>query len=151
VVLVDPPPFGYLESLAARGGESPWSAGYLHPAWGPAELDLARRVHAAEWDMGETLPRVFRALRSVEAAAGDSLVALLEGSGRHPRSAEQSARSVRVLVELGLLAWAQDGGERGLRVVSSERTDLERSAAYRAYRSRHEEGERFLSSQEAVR
>lgn len=144
VVLVDPPPFPSLEALAGRG------EGYLHLAWGEAELDLAGRVHDAEWALRPALAASFRALREACAEGGGLgaalLVELLAGSARHPRTPEQAARPARVLSELGLVRWEGRGASRALVVVSSEGTDLERSGAFRAYRARHEEGRRFLSS-----
>ena len=43
VVIVDPAPFRHLESAASAG------QGFLHLAWGEAEVELALRVHAEEW------------------------------------------------------------------------------------------------------
>ena len=67
--------------------------------------------------------------------------------GPHPRSAEQAARCTRILLELELLSGSVDGSARSLRAVSSEGTELERSAAFRAYRARHEEGKQYLERQ----
>ena len=39
---------------------------------------------------------------------------------------------------------APDGGAGTVGVVSSEGTELERSAAYRAYSARYQEGHRYL-------
>ncbi len=141
VVLVDPPPFAHLEDLVLGGN------GFLHRAWGPESVELALRVHEAEWDPRPGLAEAYRALRAANGSAseGDRLVAILAGSGRFPRTPESAARCVRVLGELGLIR-GPGAGARELRVVSSERTELERSAAYAAYRERHEEGTRFLES-----
>ena len=62
----------------------------------------------------------------------------------HPRGPEAAARCFRVLAELGLVQGAPDGGGGTVGVVSSEGTDLERSAAFRAYSARYQEGQRFL-------
>jgi single-stranded-DNA-specific exonuclease len=146
VVLVDPPPFGELEAMVARG------PGYLHVAWGDAEIEFAHRVHDAEWDLGPALRSTYIALREREGEArGDDVVEALTGDGAHPRTPEVAARCVRVLVELGLAACELDGHDRSLRVVSSQGTELERSSAYVAYRGRHEEGRRFLSSRQRPR
>jgi hypothetical protein len=61
------------------------------------------------------------------------------------------ARGLRVLLELGHLAWIDaqsgngSGASRALGVVSSDVSDLARSQAFVAYRERHEEGRRYLS------
>ncbi len=141
VVLVDPPPFAHLADLVAGGD------GFLHRCWGSEDVELALRVHEIEWDPRPALADVFRMLRAEpgRAAEGDRLMAVLAGSGRYPRSPETAARTVRVLEELALIGRTAPGA-RKLRVVSSERTELERSAAYAAYRDRHEEGTRFLET-----
>lgn len=145
VVLVDPPPEPRLEALAGQG------EGYLHLAWGAPELELALRVHEAEWPLRPALAACFRRLRDADAGDGEAITQellppLLAGSSRHPRSPEQAARPVRVLEELGLVHWQRGGTSRALGVVSSKETDLELSAAFRAFRARYEEGRRFLNS-----
>ena len=145
VVVVDPPPFAELESLAGRG------EGFLHLAWGRPEIELALRVHDSQWPLRPALAAAFRSLRDACAAGGDELggeelrVALSGGEGRH-RSATVAARGARVLAELGLVGWNGSGTTRTLGVVSSEAKDLERSGSFTAYRARHEEGKRFLNS-----
>ena len=64
--------------------------------------------------------------------------------GQQPRGPEAAARCFRVLVELGLVQGELDGGRGTVGVVSSERTDLERSAAFRVYSARHQEGLEYL-------
>jgi hypothetical protein len=54
---------------------------------------------------------------------------------------------VRVLAELELVS--VDAGARTLGVPAAERTELERSAAFRAYHQRYEDGCRWLSAQTA--
>jgi single-stranded-DNA-specific exonuclease len=139
VVLVDPPPFPQLEDLVGNGD------GYLHRCWAEQDLALALRVHDAEWDTRPALGEVFRALRGEDGgvAEGDRLIEILAGLGRFPRAPESAGRCVRVLEELGLITRPSGDGHQ-LRVVSSERTELERSAAYVAFRDRHEEGTQFL-------
>ncbi len=141
VVVVDPPPSARLESLATAGD------GYLHRVDGAAEREFALRVHAEEWPSRAGLAAVYRGLgpgagprRASEARA------LLCGGGRaHPFTPEVAGRSSRVLAELGLLRWDTTAATRTLSVVSSEATDLDRSAAFVAYRGRYEEGRRYLS------
>ncbi|HEX6116351.1 MAG TPA: single-stranded-DNA-specific exonuclease RecJ [Solirubrobacterales bacterium] len=145
VVVVDPPPFAELESLAGRG------EGYLHLAWGGPELELALRVHDSQWPLRPVLAASFRALREATLAAGgelagEDLLVALAGGERRPASARIAARSARVLTDLGLVEWARKRTSRSLGVVSSVARDLERSASFRAYRARHEEGKRFLNN-----
>ena len=141
IVLVDPPPFPYLADLVIQGN------GFLHRSWATEDVDLALRVHDAEWGARQALAEIFRGLSAADgrSAGDDALVTILAGSGRFPRSPESSARCVRVLDELALIA-RPEGHARELRVVSSERTELERSAAFSAFRERHAEGTRYLES-----
>ena len=68
---------------------------------------------------------------------------LLRGDGKTPRPAALAGRVLRVLAELQLVSLDLDG--RALTVPPAERTALERSAAFRAYQQRYEDGQRFLS------
>ena len=146
VMLVDPVPFPHLEAAARQG------SGYLHVAWGEAELEFALLVHDAEWDLRAALGSIFRALREAGGTlAGEALAAALVGGGTHPRTAEQAGRCVRVLAELEIAAWDAGGSDPALGVVSSKQTELESSGAYLAYQARHEEGRRFLSRQRRTR
>jgi single-stranded-DNA-specific exonuclease len=145
-VIVDPPPYPFLEELASAGD------GYLHRVDGRAEVEFALRVYTEEWPSRASLAALFRAVRDHGAGGAaldpQTVRTTLCGQGRrHPFSPEVAARSTRVLVELGLLAW--DGSRRSasLGVVSSEGTDLNRSQAFVAYRDRCEEGRQFLSEQ----
>lgn len=135
VVFVDPPPFDHVEQLAMRGG------GYAHLAWGDAEYRFALAVLDEQLARRDTLISLYRDLRE---QSGSGLLEALRGSGTHPRSAEAAARCFRVLDELGLVHGSPEGGDGTVGVVSSEGTELERSAAYRAYGARHQEGLRFL-------
>ena len=141
IVLVDPPPSAELESLALRG------AGFVHRVWGAAEIELALRVYDAELNPHPGLAEIYRALRDQpdQTAEGNALLAVLGGSGRFPRSPESAARCVRVLSELGVVG-GLTASARVLRVVSSEKTQLESSSAFRAYCERHKESTRFLQS-----
>ena len=142
LVIVDPPPFAHLERLAAAG------SGYLHRLSGDPEREFAVRVHADDWPSRGSLAAIYRALgsRAESGLAADEARALLCGAERsHPLTPEVAARSARVLGELGLIEWDGSGADRALGVVSSSGTDLERSAAFVAYRQRYEEGRRYLS------
>jgi hypothetical protein len=147
VVLIDPPPFERDELLARAGrpGAGPFGAGFLHLAWGASEVELAERCISYEWQPRGAIEQIWRVLgKSGGEATGESLRALLAGPGHHPRPPEVAARCVRVLSELGLCEWRPDGAAPALRVLSSERTELERSRAYAACVARHQEAMRFL-------
>jgi single-stranded-DNA-specific exonuclease len=142
IVLIDPPPFAHLDALVLRG------AGYLHLTWGREELAFAHWAHDAAWESRWAMRSIYRAIRERGGEArGAELIAVLGGEGQHPRTPEDAGRCVRVLAELELAAWEGGDGDRALRVVSSDQTDLERSSAYNSYRARHEEGRTFLSRQ----
>jgi single-stranded-DNA-specific exonuclease len=142
VVFVDPPQFAHVELLAtlptAEGG------GYAHLAWGEAEHRFALAMLDEQLARRPVLIALFKDLREAGAASGAGLLEALRGSGPQPRSPETAARCLRVLAELGLVQGSADGGEGSVGVVSSEQTELERSAAFRAYGARHQEGLRYL-------
>jgi hypothetical protein len=165
VVLVDPPPAERLEELARAARQTAATktaagstaatkfaagtvtAGYLHLAWGSAELALARRCLAAEWELRGPIGEFWRGLREAGGElAGDDLRGLLTGPSRHQRPPEVAARCLAVLCELGLCAWSPADAAPSLRVLSSERTELERSRAYGACVARYQEGDRFLQN-----
>ncbi len=141
VVLVDPPAFAHDEDLATR----PTTAGgYVHLAWGEAEHRFALAMLDEQLAQRAVLIAMFRDLREAGESSGSELLAALRGSGPHPRSAETAARCLRVLGELGLVQGSAAGGDGSVGVVSSEETELERSAAFRAYGARHQEGLKYL-------
>lgn len=142
VVAIDPPPSPAAESLALEGD------GYMHAAWGRAE-DLAEPCWDAEWSLRGALTEIYRGLAATERAEGDAMRRLLTGPGRYGRSPEAAARCARVLAEIGVAEIAGDGGARSIGVVSSKRTDLERSGAWRAFAVTHQEGRRYLQSRRA--
>jgi single-stranded-DNA-specific exonuclease len=140
LVVVDPPPSDALETLANAG-----SGGYLHLAWGPAELELTERLLARDWQLRAVISEIWRALAATGGEAeGRALRAVLAGPSDYERTPEVAARCLAVLDELGLCEWKPDRGGRFLRVLSSESTDLARSRAYAASLARHEEAIRFL-------
>jgi single-stranded-DNA-specific exonuclease len=144
VVLVDPPRG---EADAVRVGlpcaEGP--AGFLHVLWTDAERDFAAQALAEQWATREGVAATYRALRQTGDARGCRLREALSGGGAYPLCPEAAARRFRVLRELGLLQGAPDGGEGVVRVVSSVRTDLQRSAAFRAYSDRLSEDQQYLT------
>jgi single-stranded-DNA-specific exonuclease len=138
VVLVDPPSSLQAEERAAAG------TGYLHRLWTEAELPFALSVLEEQLAARKTVARVFRSLREAGESSGPELRRALAGDGPHPLAPEHAARSFRVLKELGLLSGEPGQGDGVVGVVSSEGTDLERSAAFRAYSDDFAEAQRFL-------
>ena len=141
LVAVDPPArpgaLGLLEhsSLAPRA----------HLAWGAAELRFARRIHQWDFALRDPLTALYRALRGAGEVRGEALEAALRGEGPQPRSAALAGRLVRVLSELDLVVLDREG--QVLRLAEAPaRTALERSAAFRAYHRRLEDGLRYLTS-----
>jgi single-stranded-DNA-specific exonuclease len=137
LVALDPPPLrGLAEAL-------PGPAGALaHLVWTQDDAAFALAVWAAELGLESALREAWPALRQLEPAAGEPLRAALRGQGRYPRSPAACARIVRVLGEVSLLRY--DGDQR-CTLLEVRRTELESSAAFRAYRERHEAIERALA------
>ena len=144
VVAVDPPAE---EALGAAGR---LGAGYLHEAWGPGE-DLAEPCWDAEWSLRGALAELYRALVPLVRVEGAAARELLSGAGRFGRSPESAARCLRILSEIGVIGTETSGDVRCIGVVSSERTELERSGAWRAFAATHQEGRRYLQSRRAKR
>jgi len=143
VVLVDPPPSPELLALASR---SPVEGGYLHRVWGEAEWRFALSAAAAQLAQRPTLIALFRDLREAGEVSGEELREALVGSPPAGRSPETAARCFRILAELGLVQGEPAAGGGVVGVVSSEGTDLEHSASYRAYSARHEEARQYLEA-----
>ncbi|HEV2787147.1 MAG TPA: DHHA1 domain-containing protein, partial [Solirubrobacteraceae bacterium] len=132
VVMLDPP----AGPLRACGRMT-------HLAWGQPELRFAEQIHEREYALRASLSATYRALRAAGGAAGEELEMLLRGDAKAPRPAAGAGRVLRVLAELQLVSLDPDG--RALTLLPAERTALERSAAFRAYQQRYEDGRRFLS------
>jgi single-stranded-DNA-specific exonuclease len=143
VVLVDPPAHAALERLASRSSRE---GVYLHRVWGEAEWRLSLSLLDVQLVQRPTLIGAFRDLREAGDVGGEELRAALLGGGPQPRSAETAARCIRVLSELGLVRGAPEGGDGMVGVVSSDGTDLQRSAAFRAYSARHQEARQYLEA-----
>ncbi|HMJ72692.1 MAG TPA: single-stranded-DNA-specific exonuclease RecJ [Solirubrobacterales bacterium] len=141
VVLVDPPAFAHHEDLATLPTAD---GGYAHLAWGEAEHRFALAMLDEQLARRAVLIAMFRDLREAGESGGSELLTSLRGSGPHPRSAETAAHCLRVLGELGLVQGSTAEGDGIVGVVSSEETELERSAAFRAYGARHQEGLKYL-------
>jgi single-stranded-DNA-specific exonuclease len=151
VVLVDPPTSADDAALVAAG-----ESGYLHELWSEAEHEFALAALDESLASRAAVAAVFRSLRGARAEAGASSQApgeitgsalkdALTGGGAHPLAPEASARAFRVLLELELARGAPNRGSGLVGVLSSEGTELERSATFRAYRERHLEAQRFLA------
>jgi single-stranded-DNA-specific exonuclease len=143
VVLVDPP-WGEADGqrTAFSHGDG---GGYLHVLWTDAEREFAGKVLAERWPAREAVAAAFKALRELGEASGEDLRKALAGAGNYPLCPQACARRFRVLAELGLVQGAPEAGAGVVRVVSSERTDLRRSAAFRAYSERLSEAQRYLA------
>lgn len=150
VVLVDPPPSPTAELRASASRPessdpgSQQSPGFLHSLWSEAEAGFSGSVLDESLASREAVAALFRQLREAGEASGGQLREALRGDGAHRRSPEVAARCFRVLAELGLVSGEPSGGAGAVGVVFSEGTDLERSAAFRAYRADHSEGRPYL-------
>jgi hypothetical protein len=123
----------------------PAGEGWTHLAWGTPELDFALHIHEWDFALRDPLTAVYRALKAVTGTSGEATERLLRGEGPQPRSAPLAGRLVRVLTELGLASFERTG--QGLTPAENpQRTQLERSAAYRAYQQQLEDGRQFLTS-----
>jgi single-stranded-DNA-specific exonuclease len=114
-----------------------------HLTWGVPELRFSEQIHEREYGLRAWLTATYRALRDAGGAAGEELEALLRGDPQAPMPATVACRVLRVLAELDLVSLDPDS--RTVTVPAAERTALERSAAYRAYNQRYEDGRRYLS------
>jgi single-stranded-DNA-specific exonuclease len=142
VVVVDPPSADLLHH--------PSGDGWTHMAWGDPELRFALHIHEWDFALRDPLAGLYRALRAVASVEGEACEAALRGEGPQPRSAALAGRLVRVLTELGLVVLDRAG--LALEVVDRPaRTALERSAAFRAYERRLEDGRRYLNSTHTTR
>jgi single-stranded-DNA-specific exonuclease len=127
-------------------GRAEAPGGYLHPLYSDAEREFGLAVLDREAPSRKTIAGVFKALRDGGEMSGASLRSALTGPGPHPLGPETSARALRVLLELNLVAGSTSAGSGVVGVVSSEGTDLERSAAFRLYSQEHSEARSFLQS-----
>jgi single-stranded-DNA-specific exonuclease len=143
VVMVDPPRGAADESRCAQpaGAAEP---GFLHRLWTDAEQGFAGSAFDEQNASRATVSGAFRRLREAGPVSGTGLREALAGNGAHPLCPVTAARCFRILVELGLVAGEPNGGGGSVGVVSSEGTDLERSASFRAYRADHSEAQQFL-------
>jgi single-stranded-DNA-specific exonuclease len=144
VVLVDAPRSAAdFERVTLSFGPA---GGFIHPLFSAAEHSFSLGVLARQAPSRATIAGVFKALRTVGQLSGPDLRAALAGPAPHPLDPETAARAFRVLLELGLVAGSTSAGVGGVSVVSSEGTDLERSAAFQVYSEEHSEAQQFLQS-----
>ncbi len=134
---------GDAEEIRRPGG------GFIHPLYSGAEREFGLGVLGRQAPSRETIAGVFRTLRTVGQVSGAELRAALAGPGPHCLDPEAAARCFRVLRELGLVAGDTNGGAGFVGVVSSEGTDLDRSAAFQVYGKEHSEAQSFLQSQKS--
>jgi single-stranded-DNA-specific exonuclease len=138
LVALDPPARAADDNLIRAG------SGFIHLAWGDAELRFAEQMHELEYGLRASLVALYRSLRARERVAGEELERLLRGDGPHGRPARVAGRLIRVLAELELVSLDRD--LPALAIGSRAQTSLERSPAYRGYANRYEDGQRYLSS-----
>jgi single-stranded-DNA-specific exonuclease len=141
LVAVDPPSRGAALHLLERASGS----ARAHLAWGEPELRFAGRIHQWDFALRDPLTALYRVLRGAGEVRGEACEAVLRGEGPQPRSAALAGRLVRVLTELDLVVLDREGP--ALRAIEAPaRTALERSAAFRAYHGRLEDGLRYLTT-----
>jgi len=136
VVLLDPPASDVELSLA-RAGEP---LQFCHLAWGEPELRFALHIQGREYQLRDSLADCYRTLRDRGETAGEELEKALRGTAG--RSAELAGRMLRVLTELDLVTL--DRARRTVRLNSPGKVALERSAAYRSYQQRLQDGLTYL-------
>jgi single-stranded-DNA-specific exonuclease len=137
VIALDPPAHAHQAALLAAG------AGWTHLAWGEPELRFAQQIIEQEYGLRAPLATLYRGLRDLGGADGEELEAALRGDAPQPRSPGLAGRLMRVLRELHLVSL--DSDRLAVTVPASERTALERSAAFRHYEQRRQDGQRYLS------
>jgi single-stranded-DNA-specific exonuclease len=150
VVLVDPPPSTLAQlragmpRLESSDAEPRAAPGFLHTLWTATEVPFSVSALDEGLASREAVAALFRSLREAGETSGAELREALRGGGAHRRSPEAAARCFRVLAELGLVSGEPSHGAGTVGVVSSGGTDLERSAAFRAYRADHSEAVPYL-------
>lgn len=139
LLALDPPPVEEGVGLLTRAP----GAGMIHLAWGGDECAFAAAYWGAQLTIRPALVELWRSLARGP-LEGESLEAALRGGGAYPRGGAEGARLLRVLGDLGLADF--DFAQRSCRAVPGARTDLDRSAAGRAYAARLAAAERYLAA-----
>jgi hypothetical protein len=138
ILAMDPSPVeAGVDLLAGAPG-----LGFAELAWGQAEAQFALAYWRHELGVRAELAGLWRALSAQGGLDGADLERALCGEGAHPRGGALCGRMLRVLAEVGLVE--VDAEAREVLVVSTERTSLEGSAAFRAYAERLAAAERHL-------
>jgi len=143
ILALDPPPVAgglTLLDLACADGAM------AHVAWGAPEQEFALACWRERLALRPALIEIWRALDGAGELSGPRLEQALRGAGAYPRCGSHCGALVRVLCELGLAIWDTAGEVPRLVRGSSERTDLDRSSAYRAYSERLAVAERYLTT-----
>jgi hypothetical protein len=148
LVALDPPATAAEQALLAAAPAPP--GGFAHLAWSAAEAEFALGVARRDLDLRPTVTAIYRELRDAGPCAGRQLEALLRGPGPHARPPALCARATRVLVEVGLVAFEPaPAGGYSARVLEAGRTDLDRSATFRACAERLAEATAFIAAEAA--
>jgi single-stranded-DNA-specific exonuclease len=111
--------------------------------WGEAETGFALRALEAGYDVRAVAAAVYRALRGGAASPAADPLAAAVAAAPSPAAA---GRALRVLGEVGLVR--VEG--RDARLLPAQRTDLDRSLAFRAYTARLAEGRARLGAATTV-
>jgi hypothetical protein len=148
LVALDPPTSRAERERLAAAPAPPGA--FAHLAWGPAEAEFALGVARRDLDLRPTVTALYRDLREAGPCAGRQLEAVLRGPDPHPRAGVPCARAVRVLTELGLVAFEPaPAGGYSARVLDAGRTELERSPTFRACAERLAEATEYVAAQAA--
>jgi single-stranded-DNA-specific exonuclease len=141
VFALDPPASHAWHSLMAASGP-----GFLHLAWGEAEVEFARALVEHQHGLRPHLTAVYRALGALDPPGSAIPRVALEGDGRHPRPASLVGNCMRVLAELDLARFQRSSGTVSCTIMNGKRVELERSETFRACSSAGGECLRYLSS-----
>ena len=148
LIALDPPPTAAARDLLVTAPAA--AGGFAHLAWGPAEAEFALGMARRDLDLRPTAVAIYRDLREAGPCAGRQLESVLRGSGAQPRPAVLAARAVRVLAEVGLVAFEPaPAGGYSARLLDVGRTDLERSATFRACSQSLAEATAYISGEAA--
>ena len=130
-----------------RPRRRPAGTGFVHPLYSDAEREFSLGVLGRQAPSRETIAGVFRALRTAGQASRPRAA---RGARRARPAPARSRRPPRVpsacCGSSALVAGDTSAGAGVVGVVSSEGTDLERSAAFRVYSKEHSEAQSFLQS-----
>jgi single-stranded-DNA-specific exonuclease len=146
LIALDPPASPAARDLLAAAPSPP--GGFAHLAWSAAEAEFALGIARRDLELRPTVAALYRELRDAGPCAGRQLEELLRGP--HDRPPALAARAVRVLSELGLIAFepAAAGGYSA-RVLDAGRTELERSPTFRACAERLADATAYISGEAA--